>query len=166
MSAALSDTEFAVIDVETTGLNPNRYDRVIEIAIVRLMSGGLRVSPWHEVSAERSLLFTWTGSRTQRTIVLLSRLAGVESIDRQVAVEFSAPERVARHKLVAVLRKGVTGDALADQEECQARRKYDGYLPKELLRRSFIADGLNVARCMSILDEASTGKRDSDDREF
>lgn len=40
MGVALDDLDFAVIDVETTGLNPNRYDRVIEIAIVRLMAGG------------------------------------------------------------------------------------------------------------------------------
>lgn len=40
MSIALDDLDFAVVDVETTGLSPHRHDRVIEIAIIRLMAGG------------------------------------------------------------------------------------------------------------------------------
>ncbi len=86
---------------------------------------GLHRSSWHQMTSAKSMLFTWSGSRTQRTIVLLSRLAGIEAIDRHIAVEFSAPERVVRHKLLALLRAGISTEALADQDACHARRNYD-----------------------------------------
>lgn len=106
------------------------------------------------------MLFTWSGSRTQRTIVLLSRLAGIEAIDRHIAVEFSAPERVVRHKLLALLRAGISTEALADQDACHARRKYDCYVPNDLLRESFAADALNVEKCISIVDGACSEAQD------
>ena len=40
MAIGLNDVDFAVIDFETTGLSPYRHDRVIEVAIVRLVAGG------------------------------------------------------------------------------------------------------------------------------
>jgi DNA polymerase III epsilon subunit family exonuclease len=40
MGTGLDEIDFAVVDVETTGLYPRGHDRVIEIAIVRLMAGG------------------------------------------------------------------------------------------------------------------------------
>jgi DNA polymerase-3 subunit epsilon len=40
MSVGLNDVDFAVIDFETTGLSPYHHDRVIEVAIVRLVAGG------------------------------------------------------------------------------------------------------------------------------
>jgi len=79
-------------------------------------AASLHKSPWHDVAPERSFLFTWSGSRTQRTLVLLSKLAGVDAVDREIAVEFTAPERVARHKLLTLLRQGVSDEALADKE--------------------------------------------------
>ena len=47
MGSKLSDVDFAVIDFETTGLSPHRHDRVIEVAIVRLVAGG-RLSEEYE----------------------------------------------------------------------------------------------------------------------
>ena len=39
MHPALSETTFAVVDVETTGLNPHAGDRVCEVAVVRSRGG-------------------------------------------------------------------------------------------------------------------------------
>jgi hypothetical protein len=64
------------------------------------------------------------------------------------------PVRVARHKLLAAIRLGITADDLADQELFQERRKYDCYLPKGLLRASFVGNALDVDGCRSLLDEA------------
>ena len=36
----MQDTEFAVVDVETTGLFPEQHDRIIEIAVVRIDQSG------------------------------------------------------------------------------------------------------------------------------
>lgn len=114
-------------------------------------AGGLSNSPWYELSPERSLLFTWSGSRIQRTMVLLAKLAGIDADDRQIAVEFAAPERVARHKLQALLRAGVACDSLVENAASPSRRKYDDYLPKDLLYKSFIADALDVDGCLLLL---------------
>lgn len=55
-----STQEFAVVDVETTGLYPNSHDRIVEIAVVRVSSsGGIRgeyttlVNPERDVGATR-----------------------------------------------------------------------------------------------------------------
>ena len=40
MVATLSDLEYAVVDLETTGLFPAKHDRVVEIAIVRMSGDG------------------------------------------------------------------------------------------------------------------------------
>lgn len=37
---------YAVIDLETTGLNPNRHDRIVEIAIVHVDESGAITSEW------------------------------------------------------------------------------------------------------------------------
>jgi predicted DNA-binding transcriptional regulator len=87
-------------------------------------------------------------------MALFSRLSGIEAVDRDIALEFSASVRIVRHKLLSVLRMDVTDERLADQEKWQARRKYDGFLPKELLRKGFIGDALSVTKCKSILEEA------------
>jgi ATP-dependent Lhr-like helicase len=118
---------------------------------------GLDRTAWHDISSNTCLLFTWSGSRTQRAIVLFARHAGIDSVDRDVAVEFRAPQRVARHKLLAVLRRDVSLDDLLDQEPFQERRKYDCFLPKALLRKSFADNALNMERCVSLLDEACSG---------
>ncbi|MEX2092245.1 MAG: hypothetical protein WD971_06190, partial [Pirellulales bacterium] len=116
-------------------------------------SAGLAKSPWHEISDNCCLLFTWSGSRTQRTIVLLAREAGIEAVDRDIAIEMRAPAPVARHKLLAAIRHGISADDLADQEPFQERRKYDCYLPKGLLRASFIGNALDVDGFRSLLEE-------------
>lgn len=36
----MANLEFAVIDVETTGLFPGGHDRVVEVAALRLVSDG------------------------------------------------------------------------------------------------------------------------------
>jgi len=40
MGPRIDETDLAVLDVETTGLWPQRHDRVSEIAVVRLRAGG------------------------------------------------------------------------------------------------------------------------------
>lgn len=40
-----SPTDWAVVDVETTGLSP-RFDRIVEVAVVRMSAGGDEVDAW------------------------------------------------------------------------------------------------------------------------
>ncbi|WP_428304403.1 DEAD/DEAH box helicase [Lacipirellula sp.] len=114
----------------------------------------LHLSSWHQISSARSLLFTWSGSRTQRTIVLFARAAGIEAVDRRIAIEFPAPERIVRHKLLALLHSGLSSEELADKEAFHARRKYDCYVPSNILRECFAADALDIDNCIAVVDRA------------
>lgn len=42
----MADQGFVVFDVETTGLNPRRHDRIIEIGLIRLDSRGNEIGRW------------------------------------------------------------------------------------------------------------------------
>lgn len=33
-------TEYAVVDVETTGIHPGRYERIVEVAVVHVSARG------------------------------------------------------------------------------------------------------------------------------
>ncbi|MBL9165627.1 MAG: DEAD/DEAH box helicase [Planctomycetaceae bacterium] len=134
-------------------LNPGAANWLAE-ARQTAITAGLHRSAWHQISSAKSLLFTWSGSRTQRTIVLFARLAGIEAVDRKIAIEFPAPERVVRHKLLALLHSGVSREALADKEAYHARRKYDCYVPNEILRECFAADALDIDNCIAVVDRA------------
>lgn len=52
----ITDTDFAVVDVETTGLFPGGHDRIVEIAILRLDSTGKILSEYETlVNPERDV---------------------------------------------------------------------------------------------------------------
>src|SRR5262249_25345529 len=74
----------------------------LEQARASATEAGLQYSPWQSPSSDRSLLFTWSGTRTQRTLALLGQAAGLKCIDHGLAIEFEAPTDDVRNKLVGV----------------------------------------------------------------
>ncbi len=114
-------------------------------------SAQLGANHWHELSHNSSLLFSWAGSRTQRTIELIARSVGIAAIDRNVAIEFQGPSIEIRRKLLLAIENNLSSNDLADQEPNQQLRKYDGFLPEDVLRDSFVRNALNLESGKSLL---------------
>src|SRR5258706_16402577 len=66
--AALGETPFAVIDVETTGIYPGGHDRVIEVSVVRM-------SPRFEIEDE------WVTLVNPRRDIGRTDIHGIQSAD-------------------------------------------------------------------------------------
>ena len=43
LDCPIAETEFAVLDLETTGFSPRRHDRIVEVAVVRVTSDGRQI---------------------------------------------------------------------------------------------------------------------------
>lgn len=120
---------------------------------------GLVESSWHSPSAVQTLLFTWSGTRIHRTIGLLIRLAQLDYADKEIAFEIRAPIETTRQNLEKVANAGIADIELANLLSFKERRKYDHYLPDQMLTQSFAHDALDVEggiqRLRDILSEMS-----------
>lgn len=108
------------------------------------VSAGIFDGPWHQFSKEHCYLFTWSGTRVQRTILLLARAAGLDAIDRDIAVEFHASVDAARMKLVKFLENPIPLESLLALVPFKQQRKYDMYLSNELLDRCYTRNALEI----------------------
>ena len=78
------------------------------------------------------------------TMGLLARYAGLENTNREgVAIEFRASVADTRLKLAELLKHAPGADEIADLAVNQIFRKYDDYLPCDILRGSFIDNVMN-----------------------
>ena len=111
----------------------------------------IKTGAWFDLSANRCLLFTWLGTRTQRTIVLLAKAAGLDAIDEDIAIEFSGSAQQVRSRLGPLLEQRPSALELAAHMPFKVRRKYDGYLSEDLLVTSFANDALDVDEALECL---------------
>jgi ATP-dependent Lhr-like helicase len=114
-------------------------------------SMNVNTGAWCDLSANRCVLFTWLGTRTQRTIVLLAKIAGFDAIDYGVAVEFPNSSQHVRLKLASLLKDRPSALELAAASPFKERRKYDSFLSEDLLVRSFAHDALDIEECFCCL---------------
>jgi ATP-dependent Lhr-like helicase len=116
----------------------------------------LRTSSWVEQSSQSCLFFPWCGSKTLMTMGLLARYAGLESTNREgVAIEFRASVADTRLKLAELLKHAPGAEEIADLAVDQVFRKYDDYLPRDILRGSFIDNVMNYDRAIRELNRLS-----------
>jgi ATP-dependent Lhr-like helicase len=108
------------------------------------IAADLANSSWHPLLSERCLLFTWCGTRTQRTIALLARAVGIASIDRDIALEIHAPIKSARDRLSHFVSQPIDLEGLLHLVPFKERRKYDDFLPDTLLDKSYARDALDL----------------------
>ena len=87
------------------------------------------------------------------TMGLLARYAGMENTNREgVAIEFRASVADTRLKLTELLKHAPVADEIADLAVNQVFRKYDDYLPSDILRSSFIDNVMNYDRAIRELN--------------
>lgn len=115
-------------------------------------AGGIE-SQFISVGDRTCLWFTWTGTRVQRTLMMLADRAKLQATDRRIAIEFAgSPESIASALIDAVERVGSSED-LAEGVPMTGWRKFDGYLAEELLRRSFVHDWLDLPKARAKIDD-------------
>lgn len=109
----------------------------------------LSTGSWVEQSSQSCLFFPWCGTKTLITMGLLARYAGLENTNREgVAIEFRASVSDTRLKLAELLKHAPGAEEIADLEVDQVFRKYDDYLPSDILRSSFIDNVMNYDRAI------------------
>jgi ATP-dependent Lhr-like helicase len=116
----------------------------MSLARMAALEADIANSSWHPLSTERCLLFTWCGTRTQRTIALLVRAVGIASLDRDIALEIHASIDTARDKLSRLVSQSIDLEGLLQLVPFKERRKYDRLLPDNLLSKSYERDALDL----------------------
>lgn len=95
-------------------------------------------------SQNTSIWFTWTGTRVQRTLMMMGIHAGLRASDLGVALDFQNPADEVRAKYASVLNHPPGPLVLASLIPTKMRRKYDCYLDEALLVHSLAESALDV----------------------
>ena len=97
--------------------------------------------------AGQTLLFPWTGARTQTALTLALCDRGIEASAVGLAVSVSSPQADLRRELEALAAGGAPGaEILARQVEDKARDKYDQYLDEDLLCQDWASERIDTGR--------------------
>ena len=114
----------------------------------------LQTSNWIELSSQSCLFFPWCGTKTLLTIGLFAKDAGIEWTNRDgVAIQFKGSIAEVRTRILALLKDAPSPEVIADLAVNQLFRKYDNYLPEEILRSSFIDNVMNYAFALQVLKQ-------------
>lgn len=114
----------------------------------------LQTSNWIELSSQSCLVFPWCGTKTLLTIGLFAKHAGIEWTNRDgVAIQFKGGIAEVRSRMLALLKVTPSPEVIADLAVNQLFRKYDNYLPEEILRSSFIDNVMNYDFATQILNK-------------
>lgn len=112
----------------------------------------LRTTSWVEQSSQSCLFFPWCGTKTLMTICLLAKHVGLEGVNRDgIAIEFRGSVADTRSKLSELLRISPDPEEIADHAVVQVFRKYDDYLPTDILRNSFLKNVMDYKRALRSL---------------
>ncbi len=83
------------------------------------------------------------------TMILLAKYAGLECASRDdVAIEFRVSVSDARASLSQLLKHLPPPEEIADLASDQISRKYDEYLPSEVLQSSFVDNVMNYTHAV------------------
>jgi ATP-dependent Lhr-like helicase len=107
-------------------------------------SRGLGQRALIELSDQRCLWLTWTGTRRHRTLMALLAWSGVDAFDREVAIECRASIDEVRRCLVSAIKSPPSMAELSQTIAPKQFRKYDHLFTEELLNASIAADRLDA----------------------
>ncbi len=138
---AMRDTLMS--DKSYTYLDPDASD-ILKDARRCAQEAGLQRSNVFAPSPTSTLWFTWTGTRTQRTLQLMATMAGLHANDRDIALQFNADTNTVKQSFADLLQSEFTAEQLAERIPLKARRKYDEYISEPLLIPSLVADVLDL----------------------
>jgi ATP-dependent helicase Lhr and Lhr-like helicase len=112
------------------------------------------------ISTARCYWFTWTGSRIQRTLMLLASSMGLRAKDQEIAIEFEdlSPTEVAA-KFLAIEEGNIDSMVLVRQLPSKQFRKLDELLSEDLLTESLAADYVDIPGAIECLNRRSLSPR-------
>jgi ATP-dependent Lhr-like helicase len=116
----------------------------LELARRAASSRGLGRRALIELSDQRCLWLTWTGTRRHRTLIALLALAGIDTLDRKVAIECCAGIEEVRRRLASAIKAPPSMAGLAQTVSPKQFRKYDHLFSEELLNESIASDRLDA----------------------
>lgn len=141
----IRDEMLAVLADQTTFpyLDPTSAE-ALDRARQAARSRGLGRRALIDLTSQRSLWLTWTGTRQHRTCIALLNWAGVDVIDRQVAVECRSSATELRRILKDALESPPALSDLAQMVSPKQFRKFDHLFAEDLLNESISADRLDA----------------------
>jgi ATP-dependent Lhr-like helicase len=95
-----------------------------------------------ELSDQRCLWLTWTGTRRHRTLMALLAWSGIDAFDREVAMECRGSIDEVRRCLASAIASPPSVADIAQKVAPKQFRKYDHLFTEELLNASIAADRL------------------------
>ncbi len=124
-------------------LNSTASD-LLECARRAAAEAHILTEPVIAVGPRKSLWFTWAGTNAQSTLAAMLATAGVEVIDRGVALEVTLPKSEIGSAVAKVISTKPDPDCVAGHILPKHRRKYDEFLSDELLDTAIVRDVLNL----------------------
>jgi ATP-dependent Lhr-like helicase len=121
-------------------------------ARVAAAEANLCSNSWVGLSSLSCLFFPWCGTKTLMTIGLLAKFAGIESANREgVGIEFRGSVVETKARLSELLKHPPAPEDVAPLAVDHVVRKYDEFLPSDVLRSSFIDNVMNYKNALRAL---------------
>jgi ATP-dependent Lhr-like helicase len=127
--------------------------QLLKDARATALRAGLTQQSLVALSPTRCLLFTWTGTRIQRTLVLIADSIGLQATDRDIAIEYEAAAPDVFQRLQQALRDPLDAESLAARLPAKQTRKLDHLIAVPLLVKSLAHDALNISGAMRVIGE-------------
>ena len=113
----------------------------------------LQSCDWIPQSPSHCVWFTWTGSRTQRTLCLLAKSTGLECVDQGIAIEFEESESKVRRAMTGLAKKSIEPLEVAAMVDSKQRRKLDHLVAESLLLQALANDALDVPGALRVIEQ-------------
>ena len=145
--------------MRTVLLNKERYSyldstglELIENARTTAAQSNLANQSLVSLSPTKSLWFTFTGTRIQRTLLLAAESIGLSASDQDVAIEFNAGIADVASAFRSLRDRELDALALTAHLPSKQLRKFDDLLSDDLLAQAIANDGIDVDGAAGLID--------------
>jgi ATP-dependent Lhr-like helicase len=135
--------EVAIGDRQFNYLNATAV-RLLSDARATVLRAGLTNQSLVALTPAKCLWFTWTGTKIQRTLLLIADSIGLRARDCDVAIEFEAGVPDVIQRLQRAFREPIDASSLAARLPAKQTRKLDHLVAVPLLVQALAHDALDV----------------------
>jgi ATP-dependent helicase Lhr and Lhr-like helicase len=102
---------------------------------------------------DSTLIMTWTGTCTQKTLVAMLGLAEFKCSDADIGIRFAGPIREAREAVARIQARSFDPEKLAECVERDADRKFEYLLDENLVRISISREVVDLAGAKKVCEQ-------------